>query len=144
MFDTIVRPRGDSSHYHNHNSEVTINRAPTDKSVELLMEMEKAARDKILATIPIRNSSFECAIIVRSAYTCSTIGYVFDVSFTLNGRTYTPSFLVERTERMCDLRREREIMSEKLIEQMGKYISKIVLSETLKSFVDNPVFGEIS
>ena len=41
---------------------VTEKRAPTDESVRLLKEMEEAARNKILKTIVVADTSFECKI----------------------------------------------------------------------------------
>lgn len=41
---------------------VTEKRAPTDESVRLLKEMEEAARNKVLETIVVADTSFECKI----------------------------------------------------------------------------------
>ena len=41
---------------------VTEKRAPTDQSVALLKEMEEAARKKIIETIVVADTSFECKI----------------------------------------------------------------------------------
>lgn len=41
---------------------VTEKRAPTDESVRLLKEMEEAARNKVLETIIVADTSFECKI----------------------------------------------------------------------------------
>ena len=41
---------------------VTEKRAPTDQSVALLKEMEEAARKKVIETIVVADTSFECKI----------------------------------------------------------------------------------
>ena len=41
---------------------VTEKRAPTDESVRLLKEMEEAARNKVLETIVVADTSFQCKI----------------------------------------------------------------------------------
>lgn len=56
-----------SNHYHTHNTHdtnvtITEKRAPTDESVRLLKEMEEAARNKVLETIVVADTSFECKI----------------------------------------------------------------------------------
>jgi ferredoxin-fold anticodon binding domain-containing protein len=43
-------------------STVIEKRAPTDQSVALLMEMEEAARKKVIETIVVADTSFECKI----------------------------------------------------------------------------------
>lgn len=49
MFDKTVLAVGGgrTEHHHNHDVDVTVNRAPTDESVRLLKEMEAAAREKM-------------------------------------------------------------------------------------------------
>ena len=53
-------------HFHNHNvraeTHVTERRAPTDESVRLLKEMEYEAKQKIVESITVNNTTFECSI----------------------------------------------------------------------------------
>ena len=53
-------------HFHNHNiraeTNVTERRAPTDESVRLLKEMEFEAKQKIVESITVNNTTFECSI----------------------------------------------------------------------------------
>jgi hypothetical protein len=52
--------------FHNHNSRseayVTEYRAPTDESVRLLKEMESEAKQKIVESITVNNTTFECSV----------------------------------------------------------------------------------
>lgn len=59
MFDTYVLRPGVSQH---HTHTITENRAPTDESVRLLKEMEKAAQDKVLGSIRLENCPIDCVI----------------------------------------------------------------------------------
>lgn len=58
----------DSFHTHSHHSSVTVEktvreqRAPTDESVRLLHEMEKAAMDKVVSAIRVSDSLFEAVL----------------------------------------------------------------------------------
>jgi len=55
MFDTHIHRKGDSFH----KTEITENRAPTDESVRLLKEMEKAALDRLLSITRLQNNTLE-------------------------------------------------------------------------------------
>ena len=58
----------DSFHNHSHHSSVTVEktvreqRAPTDESVRLLREMEKAAEDKVVSALRINDSLFDAVL----------------------------------------------------------------------------------
>lgn len=45
--------------------EVHVHRAPTDASVALLKEMEKAAKDKLLDSIPIGNTNLDIQLLIE-------------------------------------------------------------------------------
>ena len=55
-------------HHHSRHSSVTVQktvreqRAPTDESVRLLREMEKAATDKVISAIRVSDSLFEAVL----------------------------------------------------------------------------------
>lgn len=57
---TYVVPGRDTHHYHK--TDVHEHRAPTDKSVELLKEFEKAARDKVIESVKVGDTKFECVV----------------------------------------------------------------------------------
>src|SRR5437899_141820 len=50
-----------TEHVHEH-------RAPTDESVRLLSEMEKAARDKIVEAIHVGDTTFECVVHIERRF----------------------------------------------------------------------------
>lgn len=56
----------DEYHHHEHHTAQTVKieekRAPTDESVRLLKEMEKAAADKITESVRVSDNGFECVI----------------------------------------------------------------------------------
>jgi hypothetical protein len=62
---------------------VTENRAPTDKSIELLKEMEKAARKKVIDTIVVADTSFECKI--HKTIDAMSLQDVYCVVYKMNG-----------------------------------------------------------
>lgn len=64
---------------------VTINehRAPTDESVELLKEMEEAARNKFSQSIRLNINKFEC--VVHTGYDAANAAQIFLVQYSLNG-----------------------------------------------------------
>lgn len=63
MFDrsVVVLPRPRDTHVHV-TERVVEQRAPTDESVRLLKEMEQAAHDKLLDSIKIADTGFECVV----------------------------------------------------------------------------------
>lgn len=78
-----LAPRARTEH-HSHRTEVHEHRAPTDKSVKLLMEMEEKAREKILATIPLKSNEFEGALVVE--LDGLNMEYVLTVRAAVNGK----------------------------------------------------------
>jgi hypothetical protein len=95
MFDratfVAVTP-GDTHHYHTTHEH----RAPTDESVRLLKEMERAALDKIMATVRLEGSPVDCY--VAQARQMMTGDYDFYVRYKLGSETrelkhtYRPGF----------------------------------------------------
>jgi hypothetical protein len=58
MFDTFVVRPGDASHPHTHHEH----RAPTDQSVALLREMERAALDKVIQAVRVENCGVDAVL----------------------------------------------------------------------------------
>ena len=72
--------------YNNEPSHVTVTekRAPTDDSVRLLKEMEEAAQQKVMDSIAVKNTTFECKIVrMRDSISAQDI---FLVYYKLNGQ----------------------------------------------------------
>lgn len=62
--DIVVLPvsSGPDSVYHHHSTTVHEHRAPTDASVALLKDMERAAERKVVETIRVANTAIECVL----------------------------------------------------------------------------------
>lgn len=64
--------------------EVHVHRAPTDESVALLKEMERAARDKVEQSINVGGNGFECVVnVMKEAMSMDTVAVAV---FKLNGK----------------------------------------------------------
>lgn len=93
------QPRDDSgsgTHYYNVN--VTEKRAPTDESVRLLKEIENAAREKVLDTIVVADTSFECKI--HKMYDGPNDQDVYGVVYSLGGIKYKTEVRVDRYQNL--------------------------------------------
>lgn len=77
---------------------VTEKRAPTDESVRLLKEMEEAARNKVIETIVVADTSFTCKI----SKEISMLNYqdVYTVVYSLGGRKKVTQAKVERHQEL--------------------------------------------
>lgn len=95
MFDrkTFLFAQSGGDHHH-HRTEVHEHRAPTDKSVELLRDMEKAARDKILETIRLEDAGVDCVVVHQRPM--QTGDDEFAIRYRLGGETVTLRHTVER------------------------------------------------
>lgn len=67
-------------------TKVVEKRAPTDESVRLLAEMEKAARDKIIGSIPLTDNALTGHMVVAREY--ATNETATTVAFSLNGQRF--------------------------------------------------------
>jgi hypothetical protein len=93
MFNrTLVIGGGHSSHTHHYN--VDEERAPTDESVRLLREMEKAARDEVVKSIRLNVNGFDC--VVRTFYDAPTDDTIIRVLFSLNGQKMEAEYIHDR------------------------------------------------
>lgn len=66
--------------------EIHEHRAPTDESVRLLKELEEKAEAKIIETIRIADTSFEC--VVHQFLEAMTMDTVLRAVFSLNGKKH--------------------------------------------------------
>jgi hypothetical protein len=67
-------------------TKVVEKRAPTDESVKLLKEMETAARDKIIASIPLTDNALAGQMVVQREYATDQV--ITSVVFSLNGQRF--------------------------------------------------------
>ncbi|WP_343735322.1 hypothetical protein [Acidovorax sp.] len=81
MFDTYVLRHGGSQH---HTHTIIENRAPTDESLRLLKEMEKAAQDKMLGSIRLDNCPIDC--VIHAHQDCMGLDLQFIVRLKINSQ----------------------------------------------------------
>ena len=62
---------------------VTEKRAPTDESIKILKEMEEAARNKVIETVVVADTSFECKI--HKVHDIYSLQYIYHVIYKMNG-----------------------------------------------------------
>lgn len=87
MFDTINNPV--TTEYVTKQVNVTEHRAPTDKSVQLLMEMEEKVTQRLLGSIAVNDNSInlEIAALRDVAWDNKIVRY----RLTINGKQYDGS-----------------------------------------------------
>lgn len=66
-------------------------RAPTDESIRLLREMEYAAEQRLISSVRVTDTTFECVV---HEYTSPSDGYshTWRAIFSLNGKTHTAAY----------------------------------------------------
>lgn len=107
---------------------VTEKRAPTDESVRLLREMEKAAQDKVLQAVTLRNNIFECTVQFRRDDFMGD--HQLDAIFRINGEkliaTYTMLYGDTPEKAMIGL---RDAVAEKVANQISKAFDSAQMRE---------------
>ena len=91
MFDSYTIRSGPS------HVTVTEKRAPTDDSVKLLREMEKAILDNVLGTVRVETNELK-AVVVYALLQPMCMDKVLYVRFELNGKQYTSKYVVDDME----------------------------------------------
>lgn len=104
---------------------VTEQRAPTDESVRLLREMENAAERKLLSSVRVTDTAFEC-VVHQWVNNANGYSHVWRAIFSLNGRNHTASF-----EMPAD-RVDAEVWVPGLRDAIAKEIASQILLATLK------------
>lgn len=105
--------------------EVHEHRAPTDESVKLLKEMEEKAADKIVDSVRVGNTTFECVVHTFKDYINDTTE--LKAIFSLNGKRMTAS----HTLRNLDKREDQGWIA--LRDKIAQEIATTVLVEALKA-----------
>ncbi|MGZ5583454.1 MAG: hypothetical protein ACXWG8_07770 [Usitatibacter sp.] len=85
MFGPRIHLHGHGPKTVYHHETVHEHRAPTDESVRLLKEMERAARDKIVETIRIEGNGFNCIVHRSENYLDLDDTVAFVVIYDING-----------------------------------------------------------
>ena len=113
----IFAPSGRSDHHHHHN--VVEKRAPTDESVALLREMEKAAREQVERAIRLQINEFEC--LAQSYHDDASGDVVIMVRFMLAGSRMK----VEHRHRMFD---PLDDLGSVVIDKMARAIAETAIA----------------
>ena len=114
MFDTYQV--GPSRVYHDHNTRITENRAPTDESVRLLKEFGDAARDQIVGVIRNKNNGIDF-----TAHVFNEADNPFDtlvrIRCSVNGRMID---FTTTTPRHADKKQLAEFIIDKLAQAIAR------------------------
>jgi hypothetical protein len=91
MTDHLLRPLIiDNSRTEHVTRTIIEKRAPTDESVRLLAEMEQAAEAKLISSVNVSNTAFEC--VVHSIKDYLSDGTMLRAVFRLNGEQCTAEY----------------------------------------------------
>jgi hypothetical protein len=128
-------------HFHSHDRrtivqqpskiEVTERRAPTDESVRLLSEMEKAAEARLLGAVRVETNTVNGLVVFKQAsFMADEVRYFVIVN--INGREYRAEYPLERSEVMR-LTRDRQALAEDLLlKAIGNGLSNLIVQELKK------------
>lgn len=123
MFDRHIHaPRGPQVARHEHHEH----RAPTDESVRLLSEMEKAAESKRIASLQMPGNGFHG--VVQVMYAASSNAVIAEAVFDLNGRRFT----VAETASVHETRKDRYALLKKLHAAVAEKVASEMLIEMTK------------
>ncbi len=107
--------------------EVVEKRAPTDESVKLLMEMEKAARAKVIESYRLTDNGFECEVETYRTFADDEV--VLAAHFSLNGKRMQAEF---RRRGFRQDENVRHAMLEGLRDATAKRIGEEVMATAFK------------
>lgn len=126
-------------HFHNYNIKsntyVEEKRAPTDESVRLLKEMEAEAKQKIVDSITVSNTEFECN--VQSVIEPLNDETVYYVSYRMNGKKGFLKVPIKNWQRPTDI----EVMI-KVRDELAKDIASNMIDQVLRSAQSRGVFSK--
>lgn len=77
--------------HHHHTERVVEHRAPTDESVRLLREMEAEAERKLLSSVRVGDTSFEC-VVHEYISPADGFSHTWRAIFSLGGKNHTASY----------------------------------------------------
>jgi len=122
-------------HTHNIHSEthVTERRAPTDESVRLLKEMESEAKQKIVDSITVNNTEFECNI--QSEMDGLNDKTTYCVTYRMNGKKSRLYVDVPNWNRPTDI----EVVV-KVRDELAKDIAANMIDSVLRNAETRGVF----
>ena len=120
MFDTFITPRVRQDVFHR--SEITERRAPTEESVKLLAEFEKAARDKIVDSFTLPGNSFNAVVVAQR--TMEDDALHVHVTYDLNGARHTSESKLTYRDRQTI-----QDIGTKVHEDLAKHLAANILIE---------------
>lgn len=126
-------------HFHNHRSETYVEekRAPTDESVRLLKEMEAEAKQKIVDSITVNNTEFECNI--QSYIDALNDETVYHVSYRMNGKRGLLKVPIKNWKRPSDI--EVAVI---VRDELAKDIASNMIDQVLRVAQSRGVFRSVS
>lgn len=124
-------------HFHNHNSTshsyVTEKRAPTDESVRLLKEMESEAKQKIIDSIVVNSTEFECSIQkTLDAINDRTVYYII---YRMNGKKSKLEVAIPNWQNLSDI----DVMI-KIRDELAKDIAANMIDSVLRDAQSRNLF----
>ena len=129
MFDTI---RTNHSHYHGPSSVyVTEKRAPTDESVRLLKEMEKAAEDKIIKSLELASNTLNARVHVMKEYLSGK--NQFAIIMDLNGKRYDIRVSTNEFDSIDE-------QVQQIYQSIGNQIAQIIMPDVFSTAMKERLF----
>lgn len=127
MFDRYDLGGGNQHHTHTH--KITEQRAPTDESVRLLAEMERAAERKYANGIRLETNDFKCVVNIYQDYpNDQTIAVA---RFDLNGQRMETEY---RQRRSVEQDASGRALAIGLVEAIAEKIARECLNEFADAF----------
>ena len=121
---------GPQVHRHEHGpTNVTVKRAPTDDSVRLLKEMEKAAQDKLISSVRVESNAFKCVVHQCLNYEADDVK--LRAIFDLNGKQMT----VEVEGAMRERREDERVIWRRLVDAIAKEIATQAIEEAFRAYI---------
>ncbi len=131
MFDKYEL--GGGNHHHTHNKTVTEKRAPTDDSLKLLREMEKAARDSILYQIHLDDNDLKAVWTTFNAPAMMSRNQHAVCQVKLNGKEHSVEVVINTRDLQF-----RTNASKYVSDLFRETVSKIITNEILKTVFESP------
>jgi len=128
MFDrTFLFPTEERTNYVT--KTVIEKRAPTDESVALLKDMEAAARAKLLESVKVSDTKFECVVHTLRDFASGDV--IRKAVFSLNGEKLEAE---SRTNEM-DVSKGRKEAFEDLRDEIAQVIATKILASALRGLI---------
>ena len=138
MFDrslVISQPRA-ATEYVTKTVNITEKRAPTDESVRLLSEMEKAAQDKLEKSVRLEANGFKC--VVQTQHDLMSQDFVAIALFELNGQKM---WCEHRAKEFGKNKAEAaQAFAQGLIAEISKTIARDAIGSLIEAMQRNRMF----